>query len=228
MNRGIFVTGTDTEVGKTIVTRALVRALVDTGMRVAALKPVESGAPEIDGRLVPEDASAIIRAARSGHDISDVCAYSFPDPVSPHLAAAREGAIIEQDSILEILERHRNNFDLIVAEGAGGLMVPLSSTLLYADLIAATGFSLLLVSPNVLGTINATLLTLEAARSRGIEVAGVILNRTPPVELGNADAISHHGKVRVLGEFPTVSSDSDDVLADTARRILDLDSILQA
>jgi len=228
MNRGIFVTGTDTEVGKTIVTRALVRALVDTGIRVAALKPVESGAPEIDGRLVPEDASALIRAARSGHNVPDVCAYSFPDPVSPHLAAAREGVTIEQDRILEILERHRNNFDLIVAEGAGGLMVPLSSTLLYADLIAATGFSLLLVSPNVLGTINATLLTLEAARSRGIEVAGVILNRTPPVELGNADAISHHGKVRVLGEFPTVSSDSDDVLADTARRILDLDSILQA
>ncbi len=119
MKRGIFVTGTDTEVGKTIVTRALVRVLVDTGMRVAALKPVESGAPEIDGRLVPDDASALIRAARSGHDVSDVCAYSFPDPVSPHLAAARVGVTIEKDHILEILKRHRNNFDLIVAEGAG-------------------------------------------------------------------------------------------------------------
>ncbi len=226
MNRGIFVTGTDTEVGKTIVTRALVRAFVNTGMRVAALKPVESGAPEIDGRLVPEDASALIRAARSGHDVKDVCAYSFPDPVSPHLAAARVGETIEQDRVLEILKRHRNDSDLIVAEGAGGLMVPLSSTLLYADLIAATGYSLLLVSPNVLGTINATLLTLEAARSRGIEIAGVVLNRTPTAELGNADAISHHGKVRVLGEFPTVDSANDDELADAARRTLDLDFIL--
>jgi dethiobiotin synthetase len=226
MNRGIFVTGTDTEVGKTIVTRALVRVLVDTGMRVAALKPVESGAPEIDGRLVPDDASALIRAARSGHDVSDVCAYSFPDPVSPHLAAARVGVTIEKDHILEILKRHRNNFDLIVAEGAGGLMVPLSSTLLYADLIAATGFVTLLVSPNVLGSINATLLTLEAARARGIEIAGVVLNRTPTAKLGNADAISHHGQVRVLGEFPTVDSVSDDELADAARRTLDLDSIL--
>lgn len=226
MKRGIFVTGTDTGVGKTIVTRALVRVLVDTGMRVAALKPVESGAPEIDGRLVPDDASALIRAARSGHDVSDVCAYSFPDPVSPHLAAARVGVTIEKDHILEILKRHRNDFDLIVAEGAGGLMVPLSRTLLYADLIAATGFVTLLVSPNVLGSINATLLTLEAARSRGIEIAGVVLNRTPPAQLGNADAISHHGQVRVLGEFPTVDSASDDELADAARRTLDLDSIL--
>ncbi len=104
-------------------------------------------------------------------------------------------------------------------------MVPLSDSLLYADLIAQLNFGLIIVAPNVLGTINATLLTIEAARSRGIEVLGVVLNQTPESDFGNADAIAHFGKVPIIGEFPTVVL-NDDLLADTAEQRLDLDTLL--
>jgi dethiobiotin synthetase len=226
MTRGIYVTGTDTEVGKTIVTRAIVRALVRRGLRVAALKPVESGAPEINGELVPEDAVALIESARSGAGVGDVCCYRFSDPVSPHLAAARVGATIEAPPIRALLERGGRDSDLVIAEGAGGLLVPLSDTLLYGDLIAATGYALLIVAPNVLGTINATLQTIEAARRRHIDVLGVVLNRTPPTELGNAEAIARHGRVRILGALPTVEPPDTDALADAAERALELESLL--
>lgn len=228
MSRGVFVTGTDTGVGKTIVTRAVVRALVRRGVRVAALKPVESGAALVDGELVPADAVALVEAARTADRIADVCCYRFPDPVSPHLAAARVGEAIAARPILDLLERRRHGADLVIAEGAGGLLVPLSDTLLYGDLIARSGFALLIVAPNVLGTINATLQTIEAARRRGIEVIGVVLNRTPPTELDNAAAIATHGQVRILGALPTVvDADTDtDALADAAERAIDLDALL--
>jgi len=224
--RGIYLTGTDTEVGKTIVTRAIVRAAVRRGIDVVALKPVESGAPEVDGELVPEDAVALIEAARSQEGIGDICRYRFPDPVSPHLAAERVGRAIEPGPILELLAGHARRHELVIAEGAGGLLVPLSDTLLYGDLIAESGFALVIVAPNVLGTINATLQTVEAARRRNIEVLGVVLNQTPPTELGNADAIATHGAVPILGELPTADIGDTDALADAAERTLNLDPLL--
>jgi dethiobiotin synthetase len=228
MGARIFVTGTDTEVGKTVVTRALVRALVRQGRTVAVAKPVESGATLVDGELRPEDATALLRAARSGDPIDEVCCYRFPDPVSPHLAAARVGARIERAAILELLARRRaTGAEAVIAEGAGGLLVPLADELLYADVIAESGFDLVIVSPNVLGTINATLLTVEAARARAIEVRGVILNQTPPAALGNAEAIAGYGAVPILGRFPTCADvEDDDALADMAEQHLDLTALV--
>ncbi|MCP4674940.1 MAG: dethiobiotin synthase [Deltaproteobacteria bacterium] len=225
MKTGIFITGTNTEVGKTVVARALVRAFVRQGLEVAAVKPVESGAERIDDRLVPADATDLLRASGRGVDVSDVCAYCFADPVSPHLAARRASKTIEAGPILALLERHGRDADLIVAEGAGGLLVPLSDTLLYADLIARTGFGLVIVSPDVLGTINATLLTIEAARARGIPIKGVILNRTSPDSLGNAEAIALHGDVPILGSFPEAPGADDDTLARLAREKISLDKL---
>ncbi len=225
MKTGIFITGTNTEVGKTVVARALVRAFVRQGLEVAAVKPVESGARRVNGRLVPADATDLLRASGRSTDVSDVCAYCFADPVSPHLAARRVGETIEAGPILALLERQGQGADLVVAEGAGGLLVPLSDTLLYADLIARTGFGLIIVSPDVLGTINATLLTIEAARARKIPIRGVILNRTSPVDLGNAEAIAVHGKVTVLGSFPDMPDADDDTLARLALSQINLDRL---
>ncbi len=227
MTRGIFVTGTDTEVGKTIVTRAIVRAAVRRGRSVSALKPVESGVPKVNGAWAPMDATALLAASARDFAISEICPYMFPDPVSPHLAARRVGGSIVSEPILDLLEDHRGRSDLVIAEGAGGLLVPLSDDLLYADLIARTGFELLVVAPNVLGTINATLGTLEAASARGIKVLGVVLNKTPAADLGNGEAIARHGKVEILGEFPTLDG-NDDELASAAESALDLDRILGA
>ncbi|MBW2277404.1 MAG: dethiobiotin synthase [Deltaproteobacteria bacterium] len=226
MTHAIFVSGTDTEVGKTVVTRGIVRALVRQGAQVAVAKPVESGAELVDGELVPADATALLEAARSDEPIAEVCAYRFPDPVSPHLAAARVGAEIDGAVILKLLEWRADGSPLSIAEGAGGLLVPLADDLLYADVVARSGYGLVIVAPNVLGTINATLLTVEAARSRGIDVVGVVLNQTPAAELGNAEAIAAHGRVPILGQFPTCADpDDDEALADLAEHHLDLAAI---
>ncbi|MCP4198551.1 MAG: dethiobiotin synthase, partial [Proteobacteria bacterium] len=151
MVKAIFVTGTDTEVGKTVVTRALVRALVNRGLAARAVKPVESGAPAVNGQLLPKDALALKRAANRDGDVKDIYAYAFSDPVSPQLAAQRVGEEIEIAPVLALLDAEEQGADLVVAEGAGGLLTPLSDDLLYGDLVAKAGLELVIVSPNVLG-----------------------------------------------------------------------------
>jgi len=229
VSRRFFITGTDTDVGKTVISRALCRAFVRRGLRVAALKPVESGAKQPDGTIRPPDATALLHAVDSAADFSSVCAFAFSDPVSPHLAAARENRVISEADIQSLLTRH-TDADIVVAEGAGGFLVPLRDDLLYADVIARSGFPLIIVAANRLGAINATLLTIEAARSRNIPIAGVILNGTPPSELGNAEAIVLHGGVKLIGCFPAVANlegdDADNLLAALAETHLDLNSLL--
>jgi dethiobiotin synthetase len=226
MVKAIFVTGTDTEVGKTVITRALVRALVNRGMTVRAVKPVESGAPAVNGKLLPRDALALKQAAKRAGDLTDVYAYAFPDPVSPHLAAERVGDEIEIEPILALLDTEEQGADLVVAEGAGGLLAPLSDDLLYADLVAKAGLELVIVSPNVLGTINHTLLTIEAAKRRDIPIIGVILNGSPEGNLGNGEAIGRYSGVTILGTFPTTKTDDDNHLANLAEQHLDLEKML--
>lgn len=227
MTRKIFVTGTGTGVGKTLISRAIILAARLRGLNVAAFKPVETGAKDSGAGLVPKDATLLFRASNRGGSLSEVCAFCFPEPVSPHLAASKVGARIDPDTILTLLDSFPENADLAVAEGAGGFLVPLSNDLLYADLIGKSGFSLIVVSPNELGSINSTLLTIESVRKRGIDLVGVILNRTPRIELDNASAIASFGKVRILGEFPTVDDEDDDaLLARVAKERIDLDRIL--
>jgi dethiobiotin synthase len=225
MRHGVFIAGSGTDVGKTAVTRALARALSRRGLRVAAVKPVESGIARRPGEAHLTDAAALRAAAGTAARDGDVCAYLLDDPVSPHLAAARQGIRIEASRIEALIERAEAGSDLVLAEASGGLLVPLSDELLYADLIARTGLPVIVVAPNALGAINATLLTLEAARSRGIALLGVVLNGSPKVELGNAEAISRFGRTRIIGLFPTVTPADDDRLADAAEAHLDLDAI---
>jgi dethiobiotin synthetase len=214
-----FITGTGTGVGKTIVTRAITGALIKQGVDAVAVKPVESGV-----RYRAKDAEAL--SAVSGRPLSarDVSVYTFKDPVSPHLAAAREGRRIEKEPILRFLDHWVERADVVIAEGAGGLLVPLNDRITYADLIADTGAQLIIVVANVLGAINATLLTIEAARARHISIAGVILNQTAGADLGNREAISTHGRVEVLGEFPT----TDAALVEAAQQTLRLDGFNSA
>jgi dethiobiotin synthetase len=224
VRRGVFVTGTNTGVGKTFVARGLVRALVRRGVNVAALKPVESGFAEAGAGGERSDAAALLRASGRPGLIEDVCAYRLAAPVSPHLAAARDGVRIDPERIDAMLRRAEGSSEFVIAEGAGGLLVPLSDDLLTADFVARLGYRLLIVAPNALGAIHAALATVEAARSRGIEVLGVVLNGTPAADFGNAAAIERFGRVRILGVFPTVTG-ADDALADAAAAHLDLDEI---
>ena len=219
---GIFVTGTNTEVGKTMVTRALARAFVNRGKRVAAVKPVESRDDE-----GPSDTELLLTAARMEVSPKETCAYSFSNPVSPHLASQKEGISIQKEPIYDLVVHWGAKADILLVEGAGGLLVPLSKELLYVDLMVDLNFPVLIVAPNELGAINSKLLTIEAARSRGLDIAGVILNRTEPTGLDNASAIAQHGKVPLLGSLPTVFPlATDDNLAELAETHLDLDCLL--
>ncbi len=226
MNNGIFITGTNTCVGKTLITRGITRALVNRGLEVTTLKPVESGAQMVDGTLLPDDATALMRASKTDGPLSKVCAYMLEDPVSPHLAAATAGVTIRAEKIVTLIEAGSNASNITLVEGAGGFLVPLSDDTLYADVVERLGLGVIIVAPNVLGTINATLLTIEAARSRSIPIHGVILNRTPERDYGNAEAIVRHGCVPLLGEFSDVEYGADDdALASMAEATLDMDRI---
>jgi len=221
--QGIFITGTNTEVGKTIIGRAIIIALVNRGIDVKALKPVESGVKDI-----PQDAMALLKASKKQRDIKETCLYALKTPASPHVAAKQEGIEIKEKSIIEFINKTTKESQMLIVEGAGGILVPLSPKLLYIDIIKNIGFPIVIVAPNVLGTINATLLTIEAAKKRNINILGVVLNGTDKEELGNAKAIEDFGKVPIIGVFPTIDENmNDSKLGKVAEKSLDIDCLLR-
>jgi dethiobiotin synthetase len=178
MARGIFVTGTDTGVGKTIVAATLARLLQMNGVRVGVMKPVTSGCREENGRLVSDDALLLAQAA--GLVVSDdVAPYCLREALAPAEAARIDGVRIEFTMLKGVFDRLASEYDYVIVEGAGGLMVPLSGGLLVADLVRELGLSLLVVARPGLGTINHTVLTCFAAQQMGLKVAGVIINGMP-------------------------------------------------
>jgi dethiobiotin synthetase len=175
MARGIFITGTDTGVGKTVVAATLARLLVLRGVKVGVMKPVTSGCSEQDGRLVSDDALLLCRAAAvtcSG----DIAPYLLREPVAPAEAAKLDGVRIDFSAITSAYDRLSACHEYMIVEGAGGLMVPLAGGLLVADLVKLLDLSLLVVARPDLGTINHTVLTCFAAQQLGLTVAGVIIN----------------------------------------------------
>jgi len=150
--KGIFITGTDTGVGKTIVAAGIARYLHDRGIRVGVLKPVTSGALEADGRLVSEDAELLRWAARSTAPAGDTAPYVLRDPLAPSEAARRDGVAISRNRIREAFDRLAGRHDFLIVEGAGGLLVPLADDLLVADLAKHLELPLLIVARPDLGT----------------------------------------------------------------------------
>ena len=194
---GYFVTATDTGVGKTFVTAALAAALRARGRDVAVFKPVQSGA-------LADDPSG--DAALLGAD----CVYAFRTPLAPLVAARAERRQIELEPILERARELEREHEILLVEGAGGLLVPLSDDLDVAGLAAALGLPLLIVARAGLGTVNHTLLTIEAARARGLEVAGVVLNGDGDESTDDNPAlIEARSSVRVLARIPRLADPSD-------------------
>lgn len=197
---GVFVTGTDTGVGKTVVAAALTAALAARGLRVAPVKPVVTGLDEPDpGR--PFDHVLLARAA--GIPPERVCTTTFGPAVSPHLAAELAGAALEPARLVAAARAAADGADVVVGEGAGGLLVPLTSGYLIRDLALDLGLPLVIAARPGLGTINHTLLTLEAARTAGLRVAGVVLTPWPEAPdamlRSNRAAIAAFGDVEVAG-----------------------------
>jgi dethiobiotin synthetase len=197
--RGCFVTGTDTGVGKTMLTAAIVAALRSRGAPVRAMKPVITGLDEAPEPVWPRDHELLARLA--GQDPADTILFGFGPPVSPHLAAAQAGTELKLEEIVDGLRRAAGPGEALVVEGAGGLLVPLSRAASMRDLAKVLGLSVLVAARPGLGTINHTLLTLEAARTAGVAVAAVVLTPWPhdpsAIELSNRDTIAALGNVEV-------------------------------
>lgn len=178
--RGLFITGTDTDVGKTYVTALIAWELAAMGHRVGVYKPAASGCRCEGGALIAGDAEALWRAAGRPGELERVCPQRFAAPLAPHLAAQAEGRQLDSELLRRGVEYWRERSDVILVEGSGGLMCPVSDDEYMADLAADFGYPLLVVARNALGTINHTLQTLVAATAfgAGLEVAGIVLNHT--------------------------------------------------
>jgi len=206
---GFFVTGTGTEVGKTVVAAVLANDLRRQGRSVAVFKPAVTGLDD-PGEA---DHSLLRRAARSEQSDEEIAPYRFGPPASPHLAAAEAGEEIEPERLRSAAQRAASGADALVCEGVGGLLVPLAWRLsgamrhesamayLLRDFAADLGLPLVVAAPPGLGTINHTLLTIEAARSAGLGVTAVVLTPWPeapgPIEQSNRETIESLGEVTV-------------------------------
>jgi dethiobiotin synthetase len=173
--QGLLITGTDTDVGKTWVACAILRALKEDGISAAAYKPVCSGAAVDEGRTVWSDVEALYEACDRRLDREWIAPQRFVAPLAPHRAAAIEDRSVDADLALTAARRLAGH-DLLVVEGAGGLFCPVTSTTTIADLALAWKLPLVIVAANRLGTVNHTLLTCASAWSMGLEIAAVVLN----------------------------------------------------
>ena len=173
--QGVFITGTSTEVGKTFVGVAIARALTQRNIKVIPRKPIESGCLKQGAELIPQDASALKKAADYQGSLSDVCPYRFEPPISPVRAAHLANKILTTEQLVNIcLQGSEEGFVLV--EGAGGFYSPLAENGLNADLALALQLPVLLVADNKLGTLSQVLLNVEAIQMRGLQLTGVVLN----------------------------------------------------
>lgn len=229
MNKGIFIIGTDTDVGKTIVTAGLVYVIRKAGIKACSFKAVESGGILKDGELLSVD-TGIVRSVAGLDEVSrdiarDMNPYCFKTPVSPHLAASLEKIRINKNDILKAFNRLAGEYSFIVAEGSGGLVVPLIENQYYIyDLIKELDLPIIIVSRTTVGTINHTVLTIEYARKIGLDIKGIIFNgfNGKVYERDNIQVIKEITNVRVLGiinQLDNINNNYDRLKHEFTRKI---------
>jgi dethiobiotin synthetase len=197
----VLVTGTDTGVGKTFVTCALATALRAKGRSVAVMKPIETGVEK-----EPADALALRAAAGDPAPLDDICPYRLRAPLAPVVAARQQGVTIDVARLIALIARRRQGADMLLIEGAGGLLVPLEAHTTYAELAARAGLALLIVGANRLGTVNHCALTARTAAAAGLAVRGFVLSQPTKETDGsaatNAETIATLTGLRCLGVLP--------------------------
>jgi dethiobiotin synthetase len=177
VRQGLFITGTDTGVGKTVVAGALAAVLHRGGVDVGVMKPVATGCVRRREGLVSEDAEFLAHAADAPEPLEEICPIRFAEPLAPTVAAARAKIEIDLAPMWEAWRRIRDAHEVLLVEGIGGILCPVTRKVCVADIAARMNLPVLVVARPTLGTINHTALTVEAARSRGLEVAGIVINR---------------------------------------------------
>jgi dethiobiotin synthetase len=200
-----FVTGTDTEIGKTLVSSALVHMQAQRGWRVAAMKPVAAGAEWRNDRWCNEDADALAACVSVKLPQALTTPYLFQTPAAPHIAASLEGKVIDRKHLLDCYRQVRAQADAVVVEGVGGFRVPLNDNDDTADMAADLGLPVVLVVGMRLGCISQALLTAEAIAARGLSLMGWVANTVDPHMLypqENTDAIAQRINAPLLARIP--------------------------
>jgi len=219
MAKGFFVTGTDTGVGKTIITGALIKAAHILGFKACGMKPIETGCKRAENRrqqtengggnnsLIPSDGTFLREITGTDESIDLITPIRFENPLAPLPASEIEDKPIDLDKIKTAYKELSNRYDVIIVEGIGGLLVPIKKGHFVIDLAKDFGFPIIVVSKPGLGTINHTMLTVNYAINKGLDVAGIIINyaRTPEKTLAentNPEIIRRLSPVPVIGIFP--------------------------
>lgn len=208
MGNAIFITGTGTDVGKSIVSAGVLRYLRRAGLDAVSMKPVQTGAERIGDRFVAPDLVVHHAAARltpTADDLAVMAPYLYEPACSPHLAGRMAGAYPDIERIASCMQQLCAAHECVLVEGAGGIMVPLDEERTMLDLMVRLSCPVILVATRGLGTINHTLLSIEVLRSAGLHVPGVVFNETEPVERDfirqdNPEAVRKFGEVDILGD----------------------------
>jgi len=227
----IFITGTDTDAGKTVVTAGLAASLKSCGYCVGVFKPIQTGSYKVNNELVSPDLE-FTKTIDSG--ILTHASYNFKEPVAPSLAADLEGVEINIDKIIEDYKILEKKCDFVIVEGAGGLLTPIKGRFLMRNLAIILDLPLLIVAKPDLGTINHTLLTIEAAKTKNIKILGIIISNYPldtdDIAIKNAPKlIEKISGEKILGILPKIENLSKNpaVLKDVFLKHINLDFILQ-
>ncbi|MEE9257960.1 MAG: dethiobiotin synthase, partial [Nitrospinaceae bacterium] len=204
---GFFITGTDTGVGKTVVTACLWTLLRKHGRQAGIMKPIETGVDSECSSSANSDAKFLLEVTGNRDPLEEVSPVRLKTPASPLQAARLDGRTLDPGLILENYKKLSGKHGLMLVEGIGGLLVPITRDYRVADLARDLGLPLIVVCRATLGTLNHTLLTLKAAADHGVEVSGVILNfpenrKKDKIEEGQAELIEELSGVKVLGEVP--------------------------
>ncbi len=209
MAKGVFITATDTGVGKTVISAGLAMVLKARGMRVGVMKPVATGCVGDNGRLISPDAVYLFEAAENEY-APLTSPVRFKNAVAPSIASVYEQREVDLDVIRKAYKELQKHYDFLIIEGIGGILVPIKKNYLVANLIREMGLPLIIVSHVSLGAINHTLLTVDSALMRGFPIKGIIFNRAPLAnyslaELTNPRVIHELTGLPVLGTLPELA-----------------------
>ncbi len=230
MGKAIFITGTDTGVGKTLVTGGLAAALVRRGKKVGVMKPAESGCPLKDGKLLPQDALFLKTMAGVNDDLDLICPYSLHLPLAPASAAQAQGIKIDPKKIADCFLKLKKKYELLLVEGAGGLMVPYADKYLSSHLVKRLKLPVLLVIGSRLGAISSALTTLAASKQLKIQLMGGVINDLSTNEKvldSTRESLHRYFTAPLFGEIPfdldITQINTPETLADLMEKYLDID-----
>jgi dethiobiotin synthetase len=217
VSKGIYITATGTDIGKTYVTALLVKRLRHSGINAGYYKPALSGAAVVDGELIPGDCKFVADTAGLSDQPQALASFIYKTAVSPHLAAQIESQPIEPAVIVADFTKTKQRFDYITVEGCGGIVCPLrldEQTLLQTDIIKLLNLDVLIVASAELGTINSVVLTIDYARNQGIVVKGIILNKYDDSNFLHKDNKQVIERLTQLPVIACVSNDATDLAMD--------------